>query len=49
MASSQNVTVGCDSYDAEFYMCGTASFMADIEDGLEKLGVPSKSIQYETF
>jgi ferredoxin-NADP reductase len=38
-----------DLKNAEFYMCGTASFMADIEDGLEKLGVPSKSIQYETF
>lgn len=38
-----------DLKDAEFYMCGTASFMADIEDGLEKLGVPSRSIQYETF
>lgn len=35
--------------DADFYMCGTASFMADIEDGLQKLGVPSKSIKYETF
>jgi uncharacterized protein len=38
-----------DLANAEFYMCGTASFMADINDALQKLGVPSKSIQYETF
>ena len=38
-----------DLKNADYYMCGTASFMAGIEDGLQRLGVPSKSIQYETF
>lgn len=38
-----------DVKNAEYYMCGTAAFMADIDDGLQRLGVPSKSIQYETF
>jgi ferredoxin-NADP reductase/predicted pyridoxine 5'-phosphate oxidase superfamily flavin-nucleotide-binding protein len=38
-----------DFEDADYYMCGTAAFMADMEDGLQKLGVPSKQIQYETF
>ena len=38
-----------DLHKADFFMCGTAAFMADVEDGLLKLGVESKFIQYETF
>lgn len=38
-----------DLKNAEYYMCGTAAFMADVDDGLQKLGVPSKSIEYESF
>jgi len=38
-----------DLKNSEYYMCGTASFMANVDDRLQRLGVPPKSIQYETF
>ena len=34
---------------AVFYMCGPPSFIADLESGLEALGVAPTNIQYETF
>jgi ferredoxin-NADP reductase len=38
-----------DLQNADFYMCGPAAFMADMESGLQALGVESKYISYETF
>jgi ferredoxin-NADP reductase/predicted pyridoxine 5'-phosphate oxidase superfamily flavin-nucleotide-binding protein len=38
-----------DLNKADFYMCGPAAFMADMETGLQKLGVDPKYISYETF
>lgn len=38
-----------DLKKADFYMCGPGPFLADLQDGLEKLGVDPSRIQYETF
>lgn len=35
--------------EADVYMCGNGSFMADMQDGLELAGVDPKHIHYETF
>lgn len=35
--------------DAAFFMCGPLSFLADLQSGLERLGVDSKNIHYEAF
>ena len=34
---------------AQIYMCGSHTFIANMEEGLSKLGVPSSQVQYETF
>ena len=34
---------------ARFYLCGPAGFMAQLQDGLERLGVPGERIHAETF
>jgi ferredoxin-NADP reductase len=38
-----------DLMNADFYMCGSSALMADIQDGLEQLGVDPNRIQYEQF
>ena len=38
-----------DLNNSEFYMCGPAAFIADLDSGLQQLGVESKYINYETF
>jgi len=35
--------------DAEYYMCGPSSLMAELEEGLVQAGVDSKYIHFETF
>jgi ferredoxin-NADP reductase/predicted pyridoxine 5'-phosphate oxidase superfamily flavin-nucleotide-binding protein len=35
--------------DAEFYLCGPTSFMADVQAGLIASGVPAQQIHSETF
>lgn len=35
--------------EASFYMCGPLAFLADLETGLQALGVDSKNIHFETF
>jgi ferredoxin-NADP reductase len=35
--------------NADYYICVTAAFMADMEDGLQKLGAPPAQIQNEIF
>ncbi len=35
--------------EAEFYLCGPIAFMADVQSGLETLGVPSPRIHSERF
>jgi len=38
-----------DLKNADYYMCGSSSFMADVQDGLESLGVDPNRIQFEQF
>jgi ferredoxin-NADP reductase/predicted pyridoxine 5'-phosphate oxidase superfamily flavin-nucleotide-binding protein len=38
-----------DLSDADTYMCGTGSFVAGIQDDLERLGVDPNYIHFETF
>lgn len=38
-----------DLSNADMYMCGSLGFMADMESGLESLGVDSKQIHFESF
>jgi hypothetical protein len=38
-----------DLENADYYMCGPGAFMASLEGGLERLGVDSNYIHYETF
>jgi ferredoxin-NADP reductase len=38
-----------DWKDAVYYLCGPASFMADLEGGLEANGIDGKNIHYESF
>jgi ferredoxin-NADP reductase len=35
--------------DAEFYLCGPVTFMAELQVGLEALGVPPDQIHSESF
>ena len=35
--------------DGDFYVCGPAAFMAEIQQGLESRGVPAQRIRSETF
>ncbi|MGG4324553.1 NO-inducible flavohemoprotein [Bacillus sonorensis] len=35
--------------DGEFYVCGPLSFMKSVIEGLQKLGVPTENIRYESF
>ncbi len=35
--------------DADFYLCGPAAFLADLQRGLGKLGVPASRINTESF
>ena len=35
--------------DADFYLCGPASFMADLQRGLHEVGVPAGQIHTESF
>jgi ferredoxin-NADP reductase len=35
--------------DADFYLCGPAAFMADLQRGLRKVGVPASHIHTESF
>lgn len=35
--------------DGEFYVCGPLSFMKSVISGLQKLGVPTENIRYESF
>ena len=38
-----------DERDAQFYICGTTRFMADVQDGLEAHGVAPERIHSESF
>ena len=38
-----------DWKEAVYYMCGPAAFLADLESGLEVMGVSPKNIHFETF
>ena len=35
--------------DADFYLCGPIAFMAELQTGLEQLGVSSDQIHSESF
>ena len=35
--------------DADIYMCGSDAFVAEMNEGLVDLGVPTSHIHYETF
>ena len=38
-----------DLKNADYYICGSSAFMADVQDGLESLGVDPNRIQFEQF
>ena len=38
-----------DLTNVEYFMCGSGAFMADMEDGLQAVGVDSRHIHFETF
>lgn len=35
--------------DAEYFLCGPAGFMADLQSGLERRGVPAERIHTDSF
>ena len=39
----------CGSTDADYFLCGSPSFMDAIRDGLKMLGVPDRHVMFESF
>jgi ferredoxin-NADP reductase len=47
--NAQDIADRLESLDADFYLCGPASFMSDLSDALIRLGVPERCVHTESF